>query len=111
MHTRVRLDQEDKNKAHHEMQKEMNKAIDQLQQDILDQNDVNNSQQAAISHLEDVVGDLVARVSKAEDKKNEPDLPSKRSTRSTQSQPELQDNISKTEDILNRLQEVELIVN
>lgn len=57
------------------------------------------------------MGDLVARVSKAEDKKNEPDLPSKRSTRSTQSQPELQDNISKTEDILNRLQEVEIIVN
>jgi hypothetical protein len=88
----------------------MNRAIIQLQQDILDQNDVNHSQQSAISHLEVVVADLVARVAKAEDRENEPDLSSKRSNRSTTGHPVIQDLTSKTEDILNRLQEVESIV-
>ena len=42
--TLVRLDQEDKNQAHRALQQEHDRAITQLQQDILDQNDVNNSQ-------------------------------------------------------------------
>jgi hypothetical protein len=38
------MDQDEKNKAHRKIQLEHNGAITQLQQDILDQNDVNNSQ-------------------------------------------------------------------
>jgi hypothetical protein len=86
-HTRVRLEQEKVNKAHQEIELEMNRAIIQLQQDILDQNDVNHSQQAAISHLEVVVADLVARVAKAEDRENVPDLANQRSNRSTEGHP------------------------
>jgi cell division septum initiation protein DivIVA len=65
----------------------MHNAIVQLQQDILDQNDVNHSQQSAISHLEVVVADLVARVAKAEDKENVPDMSNQRSNRSTAGHP------------------------
>ena len=65
----------------------MHNAIIQLQQDILDQNDVNHSQQTAISHLEVVVADLVARVAKAEDRENVPDLANQRSNRSTTGHP------------------------
>ena len=57
-----------------------------------------------------MVADLVARVAKAEDRENDTDLPSKRATRSTQENPVIKDLTSKTEDIVNRLQEVETIV-
>jgi hypothetical protein len=44
VHTLVRMDQEDKNKASTEILKELNKAVTQLQEDIVEQNDVNASQ-------------------------------------------------------------------
>ena len=43
VHTLVRLDQEDKNKASKELVKEVNAAVTQLQDDIVEQNDVNGS--------------------------------------------------------------------
>jgi peptidoglycan hydrolase CwlO-like protein len=43
VHTLVRLDQEDKNKASKELMKEVNAAVTQLQDDIVEQNDVNGS--------------------------------------------------------------------
>jgi hypothetical protein len=43
-HTLVRMDQDDKNKASTEIIKELNKAVNQLQEDIVEQNDVNSSQ-------------------------------------------------------------------
>jgi uncharacterized membrane protein YccC len=85
--TLVKLDQEDKNKAHRGIQLEHDKAITQLQQDILDQNDVNNSQANQITHLEDLVTELADRLLKLENNTKESEQPSTRNTRATGSHP------------------------
>ena len=48
----------------------MNEDITKLQDDIVDQNDLNNTQQNKIDHLEKMVEDLVDRITKMEDKTN-----------------------------------------
>ncbi len=48
----------------------MNEDITKLQNDIVDQNDINNTQQNRIDHLEKMVEDLVDRITKMEDKTN-----------------------------------------
>ena len=48
----------------------MNEDITKLQNDIVDQNEINNTQQNRIDHLEKVVEDLVDRITKMEDKTN-----------------------------------------
>ena len=50
--------------------KTMNGDITKLQEDIMEQNDINNTQQNRIDHLEKVVEDLVDRITKMEDKTN-----------------------------------------
>jgi hypothetical protein len=48
----------------------MNEDITKLQNDIVDQNEINNTQQNRIDHLEKMVEDLVDRITKMEDTKN-----------------------------------------
>jgi ubiquinone biosynthesis protein UbiJ len=48
----------------------MNEDITKLQNDIVDQNEINNTQQNRIDHLEKMVEDLVDRIMKMEDTKN-----------------------------------------
>jgi archaellum component FlaC len=50
--------------------KTMDGDITKLQDDIVEQNDINNTQQNRIDHLEKVVEDLVDRITKMEDKTN-----------------------------------------
>jgi archaellum component FlaC len=50
--------------------KTMDGDITKLQEDIAEQNDINNTQQNRIDHLEKVVEDLVDRITKMEDKTN-----------------------------------------
>lgn len=57
------------------------------------------------------MADLVARVTKAEDKENAVATPNTRNTRSPPTLPQLSELTSKTADIMTRLQEVETIVN
>ena len=57
------------------------------------------------------MADLVARVTKAEDKENAAAAPTTRNTRSPPTLPQLSELNSKTADIMTRLQEVETIVN
>ena len=64
----VRIEQVDKMKGVTTRQLEMEDEITQLQQDILDQDAVNKEQQAKICHLENIVADLVGRLTAAEDK-------------------------------------------
>ena len=66
----VRLEQEDKNVAVKDIYTQMNEDITKLQDDIVDQNDINNTQQNRIDHLEKMVEDLVDRITKMEDKTN-----------------------------------------
>jgi predicted nucleic acid-binding Zn-ribbon protein len=66
----VRLEQEDKNVAVKDIYTQMNEDITKLQDDIVDQNDINNTQQNRIDHLEKVVEDLVDRITKMEDRAN-----------------------------------------
>ena len=55
--------------------------ITKLQDDIVEQNDINNTQQNRIDHLEKVVEDLVDRITKMEDKTNTPENSSQKQTR------------------------------
>ena len=66
----VRLQQEDKNVAIKDLWKQLNDDITKLQDDIVEQNDLNNTQQNRIDHLEKMVEDLVDRITKMEDKAN-----------------------------------------
>jgi archaellum component FlaC len=66
----VRLEQEEKNVAMKDLWKTMDGDITKLQDDIVEQNDINNTQQNRIDHLEKVVEDLVDRITKMEDKTN-----------------------------------------
>jgi archaellum component FlaC len=66
----VRLEQEDKNVAVKDIYTQMNEDITKLQDNIVDQNDITNTQQNRIDHLEKVVEDLVDRITKMEDKMN-----------------------------------------
>ena len=66
----VRLEQEDKNVAVHKLWKEMDGEITQLQSDILDQNDLNETQERKIDHLEKLVEALTDRLKVMEDKAN-----------------------------------------
>ena len=60
----------------------MNEDITKLQDDIVDQNDINNTQQNRIDHLEKMVEDLVDRITKMEDKTNTQDTSNSKSLRS-----------------------------
>jgi hypothetical protein len=66
----VRLEQEEKNVAVHKLWKEMDGEITQLQSDILDQNDLNETQERKIDHLEKLVEALTDRLKVMEDKAN-----------------------------------------
>jgi hypothetical protein len=66
----ARMDQEDKNEATKDIIKELNAAVTKLQEDIVEQNDVNSSQQNQITHLEDLVTELVDRIIVLERKEN-----------------------------------------
>jgi hypothetical protein len=66
----VRLEQEEKNVAVHKLWKEMDGEITQLQSDILDQNDLNETQERKIDHLEKLVEALTDRLKVLEDKAN-----------------------------------------
>ena len=66
----VRLEQEEKNGAVKNLYNQLNEDITKLQNDIVDQNEINNTQQNKIDHLEKVVEDLVDRITKMEDKMN-----------------------------------------
>jgi hypothetical protein len=48
----------------------MNEDLTKLQNDIVDQNDINHTQQNRIDHLEKVVEDLIDRIAKMEDRAN-----------------------------------------
>ncbi len=65
-----RQEQEAKNVAVKEVCNQMNEDITKLQNDIVDQNDINHTQQNRIDHLEKVVEDLIDRIAKMEDKAN-----------------------------------------
>ena len=64
----VRLEQEEKNAAVHKLWKEMDGEITQLQSDILDQNELNETQERKIDHLEKLVEALTDRLKVMEDK-------------------------------------------
>ena len=64
----VRLEQEEKNVAVQKLWKEMDGEITQLQSDILDQNDLNETQERKIDHLEKLVEALTDRLKVMEDK-------------------------------------------
>ena len=66
----VRLAQEDKNVAMKDLWKAMDGDITKLQEDIIEQNDVNHTQQNKIEHLEKLVEDLIDRIKVLEDKAN-----------------------------------------
>jgi archaellum component FlaC len=61
--------------------KTMDGDITKLQDDIVEQNDINNTQQNRIDHLEKVVEDLVDRITKMEDKTNTPENSSQKQTK------------------------------
>jgi predicted nucleic acid-binding Zn-ribbon protein len=63
----AKQEQEDKNVVIKDMWKQLDSDITRLQNDIVEQNDVNNTQQNRIDHLEKVVEDLVDRIMKIED--------------------------------------------
>ena len=65
-----RQEQEDKNVVIKDMWKQLDSDITKLQDDIVEQNDVNNTQQNRIDHLEKVVEDLMDRIIAMEDKAN-----------------------------------------
>ena len=64
----VRLEQEEKNVAVQKLWKEMDGEITQLQSDVLDQNDLNETQERKIDHLEKLVEALTDRLKVMEDK-------------------------------------------
>ena len=66
----VRLEQEEKNVAVQKLWKEMDGEITQLQSDVLDQNDLNETQERKIDHLEKLVEALTDRLKVLEDKAN-----------------------------------------
>ena len=66
----VRLEQEEKNVAVQKLWKEMDGEITQLQSDVLDQNDLNETQERKIDHLEKLVEALTDRLKVMEDKAN-----------------------------------------
>ena len=66
----VRLEQEDKNVAVHKLWKQLDDDVTQLQSDILDQNDLNETQENKIDHLEKLVEALTDRLKVMEDKAN-----------------------------------------
>jgi phage terminase small subunit len=95
---------------------QLNDDITKLQHDIVDQNDINHTQQNRIDHLEKVVEDLVDRLTKMEDAANTQDTTTSKSLRSkatlttaqmTAHMKELEHRMGKFQD---RLQEVEDIV-
>jgi predicted nucleic acid-binding Zn-ribbon protein len=112
----ARQEQEDKNAVVKDMWKQLDSDITKLQDDIVEQNDVNNTQQNRIDHLEKVVEDLVDRITKMEDKTNTSETSSQKQTRTkptftaaqtTSHLKELEHRMGKFQD---RLQEVEDIV-
>jgi hypothetical protein len=64
----VRMEQEGKNVAVEKLWKEMDGEITQLQSDVLDQNDLNTTQEKKIDHLEKLVEALTDRIKAMEDK-------------------------------------------
>ncbi len=112
----ARQEQEDKNAVVKDMWKQLDSDITKLQDDIVEQNDVNNTQQNRIDHLEKVVEDLVDRITKMEDKTNTSETSNQKQTRTkptftaaqtTSHLKELENRMGKFQD---RLQEVEDIV-
>jgi archaellum component FlaC len=111
-----RQEQETKNVAVKDVCNQLNEDITKLQHDIVDQNDINHTQQNRIDHLEKVVEDLVDRITKMEDAANTQDTTTSKSLRSkatlttaqmTAHMKELEHRMGKFQD---RLQEVEDIV-
>ena len=82
----------------------------------MDHNDIHEKQQAQIEHLEKLLADLVERVAASEDKANQPEATTSKSTRTkpTTTPAKLASQVNKLEDrtdkIDDRLQEVEIIV-
>jgi hypothetical protein len=74
----ARQEQEDKNVVIKDLWKQMDSDITKLQNDIVEQNDVNHTQENRIDHLEKVVEDLVDRITRMEDKKNTPESSSQK---------------------------------
>ena len=113
----VRLEQDDINKNNTAQMREMEKDIEQLQRDILDQDATKKEQRSKISHLEKVIEDLIDRVTKAEDRANITETSTQRATRSNASQQQLGqlESTLKTQgktlkQMEERLEETELIV-
>jgi uncharacterized coiled-coil protein SlyX len=63
----------------------LEKDVDRLQRDIVEQDATNKDQWSQINHLEKIIEDLVDRVAKTEDKANYAEATTQRATRSNSS--------------------------